>query len=242
MRIIFVGLLAVILNINLYSQESHMDTVAIMILNKMGTLIGELESCSFTLKTSSDEIDVDLGLVKYFKVNQVYLVGPDKMLINSRGDKGHIGYWYNGEKLMYYSYTENNYGVIDAPPTIMATIDTVHTRYGIDFPAADFFYPTFTEDLIADFDQIIFAGQSQVDGKNSYQIIAKNDQMSIQIWISDDALFLPTKFVIVYYDISPNQQFEGTFSDWSLNPELPNEMFEFSPPPGASQLILLPKY
>jgi hypothetical protein len=241
MRIIFIGLLALILNLNMYAQEPHIDTVAIMILNKMGTLIGELQSCSFTLETSSDEIDVDLGLVKYFKVNQVYMVGPDKMLVNTQGDKGHLGYWYNGERLMYYSYTDNNYGVIDAPPTIMATIDSIHKNYGIDFPAADFFYPTFTDDLIADFDQIIFAGYGQLDGKNCFRIIAKNDNMSVQIWISDDALFLPTKFVIVYYDIVPNQQFEGTFSDWRLNPDLPNEMFEFTPPPKAVELIILKK-
>jgi len=241
MKIIFLGLFTVILSFNIYAQDSQIDTVAIMILNKMGTLIGELQSCSYTLKTSTDEIDVDLGLVKYFNVSNVYMVGPDKMLVNTQGDKGHRGYWYNGKRLMYYSYTENNYGVIDAPPTIMATIDSIHKNYGIDFPAADFFYPSFTDDLIAQNNQIILAGQSQVDGKNCFHIIAKNDQMSIQIWISDDALFLPTKYIIAYYDIVPNQQYEATFSDWKLNPELPNEMFEFTPPPQAEQLILMAK-
>jgi len=65
--------------------------------------------------------------------------------------------------------------------------------------------------------------------------------MSIQIWISDDALFLPMKFVISYYDQIPNQQYEATFSDWKLNPQLPDEMFEFTPPPQAEELILLAK-
>jgi hypothetical protein len=231
----------VALSLRRYAQESKIDTTAIMILDKMADMIGELSSCSFTLNTSNDAIDVDLGLIKYFNVHQVYMVGPDKMLINSQGDKGHRGFWYNGKQLMYYSYSENNYGVIDAPSDILATIDTVHKNYGIDFPAADFFYPTFTDDLIAQSDEIVYVGKSKVADKDCFHVIAKNEEMSIQIWISDDALLLPMKFVIVYYDINPNEQYEGTFSDWRLNPELPNAMFEFTPPPGANRLRLAPQ-
>jgi len=207
----------------------------------MGNLIGELESCSFTLKTSEDGIDVNLGLIKYFNVHQIYMVGPDKMLINSQGDKGHRGLWYNGKQLVSYSYTEKNYGMIEAPANILATIDTVHKNYGIEFPAADFFYPSFTIDLIDQCDNIIFVGKSKVDNKDCFHIIAQNEAMSIQIWISDDALFLPKKFVIVYYDVQPNQQYQATFSDWKLNPQLPNEMFEFTPPPQAEQLKIIAK-
>ncbi len=241
MKRVFFGAMFLFLSFNLYSQTTQIDSVAIMMLNKMGNLIGELESCSFTLNTSEDGIDVNLGLIKYFGVHQVYLVGPDKMLINSQGDKGHRGFWYNGKQLQYYSYTENNFAVIDAPPNIIATIDTVHIKYGIDFPAADFFYPTFTLDLIEEYNNIIYVGKSRVDDKACFHLIAQNEEMSIQIWLSDDALFLPVKFVIVYYDVEPNQQYEATFSDWKLNPQLPDEMFEFTPPPQAEELILLAK-
>ncbi len=133
MRRVYFGVIFLVLSFNSYSQTPQIDTVAIMLLDKMGSVIGELESCSFTLNTSNDGIDVDLGLIKYFNVHQVYMVGPDKMLINSQGDKGHRGFWYNGKKLMYYSYTENNYGAIDAPDNIIATIDFVNKNYGIDY-------------------------------------------------------------------------------------------------------------
>ena len=241
MKAFIVPLLLFVTSFNIYPQNSQIDTVAIMILNKMGGLIGQLESCNFTLKTSEDVIDIDLGLVKYFTVHQVYLVGPDKMMVNSRGDKGHRGYWYNGKHLKYYSYSENNFAVLDAPSNILATIDTVHDIYGIEFPAADFFYPTFTIDLLNQYGDIIFVGKSKVDDRDCFHIIASNDLMSIQIWISDDALFLPVKFVVSYYDINPNRQYEATFSDWILNPQLPNEMFEFTPPPTAAKVTIIAK-
>lgn len=233
--------LFIVFGINLYSQNFQIDTVAVTLLDKMGSIIGGLNSCSFTLNNSNDAIDVDLGLIKYFNTHQVYMVGPDKMLINSAGDNGHKGYWYNGKKLAYYSYTENNFAIIDAPSNIMATIDSVNKTYGIDFPAADFFYPSFTDDLIRQSDEIIYAGRSKIADKNCFHIIARNKSMGIQIWISDDAMFLPVKLVITYYDVIPNIQYEATFSDWKMNENIPDAMFDFIPPAGANELILLEK-
>ena len=229
------------MSLQIFAQESRFDSTAILILDKMSSVIGDLSSCGYTLNTSNDQIDVELGLVKQFTVHQVYMVGPDKMLVDSHGEKGHRGFWYNGKQLAYYSYTENNYAVIDAPSNIISTIDTVNKTYGIEFPAADFFYPTFTDDLIENNDEIVFVGKSIIIDKDCFHIIARNSVMSIQIWISDDALFLPVRTVIVYYDVSPNQQYEATFSNWQINPELPNAIFEFSPPRDANRLKLVAK-
>lgn len=225
----------------LFAQQSIYDTTAILLLDKMGSVIGDIQSCSFTLNTSNDVIDIELGLIKHFTLSKVYLVGPDKMLVDSRGEKGHRGLWYNGEQLFLYSYSENNYAVIDAPPTIISTIDTVNKTYGIDFPAADFLYPTFTLDLIDNNDEIILVGKSTINDRECFHIVAKNNYMSTQIWISDDALFLPMKMVIVDYNENPNAQYDATFSDWQINSEYPNAMFDFTPPPNANKVKLLAK-
>lgn len=238
---IFISNLVLLISLNTFAQDSNIDTTAVILLDRMGKIIGDLSSCSYKLNASNDQIDVELGLVKHFTTHQVYMVGPDKMIVDSRGEKGHRGFWYNGEQLAYYSYSENNYAVIDAPANIIATIDTVNKTYGIDFPAADFFYPSFTDDLIENNDEIVFVGKSSIDEQECFHIIARNSVMSTQVWISDDALFLPMKMVIVYYDISPNTQYEATFSNWQLNPTLPNTMFEFTPPAGANKLKLIAK-
>lgn len=230
------------LSFQLFAQETRIDTVAVKILDRLSDVIGDLGSCSFTLNTSQDVIvDYELGLIKHLDEHKVYMVGPDKMLINSRGDRGRRGYWYNGTELAYYSYDENNYAVIGAPSNIIATIDTVNKIYGIDFPAADFFYPSFTADLVDNSDQIIYLGTVYANGKDCFHIIAKSEDMSVQFWLADDALLLPVKMVIVYYKKNPSEQYEATFSGWRINPELPDAMFEFMPPPGANKVKMLPK-
>jgi hypothetical protein len=223
-----------------WAQTPRVDTVAVMILNRMADVIGQLNSCTFTLNTSVDVADPDYGIVKQFNEDEVILVGPDKMLIHAYGDKGHRGFWYNGCQLVFYSFDENNYAIVDVPPTIIETIDTVNKTYGIDFPAADIFYPTFTDDILANFDNLVFLGKKVLDDQECFYVLASNNNMSVQFWIANDAYNLPMKFIITYKN-DGNKQYEATFSNWQLNPEIPEAVFEFLPPPAAAKIILMPK-
>jgi hypothetical protein len=222
------------------SQDKTYDTIAIVILDHMSAILGDLSSCRFRLDVESDLSDPDLGVVTNHEVSDVSFGGPDKMLMDILGDKGHRGYWYNGKTLTWYSFTENNYVVIEVPDHIITMIDSVHDTYGIEFPAADFFYPTFTDDLINQSEIISYQGRTRLNDKTCYQIVAKNKEMTIQFWISDEVLFLPVKMVIVYHDKSRFQRYEASFSDWQINPGLPPAMFEFALPPGAHQVSIQP--
>jgi hypothetical protein len=234
--LIFIGLAV---SISAWAQTPRVDSVALMILNHMSDIIGDLNSCSFKLQTSVDVIDYDFGTIKQTGTDEVSMVGPDKMLVHSYGDKGHQGYWYNGEQVAYYSFSENNYATVAAQPDILSTIDSLNMNYNIDFPAADFFYPTFTDDILSQYPNILFAGIKNVAGQECFHVIVSNQQQTIQFWIANNAYSLPEKFVITYKN-HENMQYEATFSDWKLNPEIPEAVFEFLPPPNANRITLLP--
>jgi hypothetical protein len=223
------------------AEEPTDDPGAILILNQMTAVIGELQSCSFTLNTAQDVEDRDQGYITRFGVSEVYMVGPNKMLVDTKSDLGHRGYWYDGKTIAVYSYNENNYAIVKAPATIMQTVDAVHRDYGVDFPAADFFYPTLTNDLIEQTDRIAYLGVKRIAGRDCFHILATSKTMRIQMWIADDAVKLPVKFSITYYDRENAPQYEATFSDWQLNPILPLAMFDFVPPKHAAEVTLLPK-
>jgi hypothetical protein len=234
--LIFIGLAV---SISAWAQTPRVDSVALMILNHMSDIIGDLNSCSFKLQTSVDVIDYDFGTIKQTGTDEVSMVGPDKMLVHSYGDKGHQGYWYNGEQVTYYSFSENNYATVAAQPDILSTIDSLNMNYNIDFPAADFFYPTFTDDILSQYPNVLFAGIKNVAGQECFHVIVSNLQQTIQFWIANNAYSLPEKFVITYKN-HENMQYEASFSDWKLNPEIPEAVFEFLPPPNANRITLLP--
>jgi hypothetical protein len=222
-------------------QANRIDTVAISILDRMSAMIGSLNACTFTVHSNYDITSHYLGLVKHSDEEQVFLKGSDHLLIRSEGDKGSRTYLFNGKTFDYYSMDKNQYGELDAPATTLAMIDTINKAYGIDFPAADFFYPTFVDDILSESKILLFLGITQIDGKDCYHIAGTAKNKTYQFWISTDAYSLPVKVVIVYTDKEMNPQFEATLTDWKINPDLPDALFDFNVPPNAMKIKLTAK-
>jgi hypothetical protein len=224
------------------AQRSPYDSTALSILDHMGHIIGDLNAVAFDHSAAWDVPGEEFQMMQMSGRSRVYLQGPDKMFIDDRrNDNKHRGFWYNGQKFVYYSCDENNYAEVNAPYGIIPTIDTIHELYGVDFPGADFFYPTFTDDLIGQTDRIMYLGKQTVEGKECYHIMAYNDKVTIQIWISAERLPLPVKYVIYYKKKPGNPQYAGIFSDWMINPVFPQSMFDFIPPPGARKVEIMPR-
>lgn len=140
---------------------------------------------------------------------------------------------------MYYSFSENNYSVVDTPDTTLEMIDQLNNEYEIDFPAADFFYPTFTDDLINHFKTIRYLGKSMVNGKEHFHIAADNEELNIQMWIANDSFMLPSRFAIIYKKKNGQPQYYASMSEWNINPNLPEQMFEFVPPVEAKEINMM---
>jgi hypothetical protein len=222
------------------AQTRRVDTVAVSILDRMSAMIGDLGSCSVTIKSNYDIVSHQLGLVKHSDEEQLYLHGPNKLLVRSEGDKGSRDFYFNGKTLSYYSLDNNQYGQIEAPASVMEMIDTVNKLYGIDFPVADFFYPTFVDDILAESGSLVYLGLTKVDGKECFHIAGTAKDKTFQFWIANDAWSLPVKVVIVYTGREMTPQYEAVLSNWQVNPTLPDAMFEFSVPHLAKRVKLVP--
>jgi len=239
MKQTIISFLGLFLASGMMAQENKFDPAAIMILDRMSDVIGDMTSCSFKTSVAHDVADPDFGMVKQFVQSEVYLVGPDKMLVNYWGPHGHRQCWYDGKQFAIYDFEEKNYGMVPAPNNIIATIDSIHEHFGFDFPAADFLYPAFTDDLLESCDRIAFNGRAEINGHECFQVIAKNATTTSQIWISNDAFNLPVRYVITYDSKPGHPQYDCTFTDWQVNPDLPNAMFNFVPPPGTHEVRLM---
>jgi hypothetical protein len=218
----------------------RIDTVAVAILDRMSKVIGELGSASVTIKANYDISSKDLGLIKHSDEEQLFLHGPDKMLWKTEGDRGSRDFYFDGKQFSYYSHDKNQYGQVEADMNIVEMIDTVNKLYGIDFPAADFLYPSFVDDILADSKELVYLGLTKVDGKDCYHIAGKAQDKTFQFWISNDAFSLPIKMVIVYTTQEMNPQYEAVLSDWQVNPTLPDAIFDFNVPHKATRVKLLP--
>jgi hypothetical protein len=225
---------------HLEAQTRRIDTVAVSILDKMSAMIGELSSCSVNIRSNYDVSSKELGLIKHSDEQQLFLHGPSQLLLKSDGDQGSRDFYFDGKTLTYYSMDKNQYGQIDAPANVVEMIDTVNKMYGIEFPAADFFYPSFVDDILADSKTLVYLGLTKVDGKDCYHLAGTTNDKTYQFWIADDAFTLPVKMVVIYTNKEMRPQYEATLSDWQVNPSLPDALFTFTVPHRARKVKLMP--
>jgi hypothetical protein len=170
MKRAIIGLSILSITLHVAGQGKRHDSVTIVIVDRMADVIGDMVFCSFKLHTVHDVADPFYGLVKYFIDYEVYLSGPNKLLVEAHGYKGYRQMMYNGMQLAYYSFDKRNYGIIPATETIIKTIDQINKDYGIEFPAADFIYPAFTDDLMESADSLLFLDTTQIQDKKYFHI------------------------------------------------------------------------
>lgn len=230
----------VIITFTAKSQTKGIDSTAVYILNKTTESLQYIKSCSFKAIITYDIFNESLGLIKHSVNEKVSIKFPDKMKIISTGDKGNRSLLYNGKNLNSYSFDNNTYAVTTAPKSVIETIDETSKKFGIEFPAADFFYESFLEDLKSEKGNLVYLGKTILDDKECYHIAGTDPNKSFQFWINDD-YFLPIKMVIVYTNDKDKPQYEAVYKDWVINTDFPDYMFEFFPPPKAAKVKLVPR-
>ncbi len=214
------------------NKSGFYDQSAIQALDKLSETIGNLSSASFTINT--EIVTNDGATDTIVKQSDVYLSGSNQMYVYfSRADV-RKGYWYKDAKLSVLDFDHDQYDEVPAPATIMETIDSIHNRYNIDFPAADFLYPTLTDDLMAQFDTIAVLGSKVIDDVSCKEINATNANLDVYMLI-DEATNLPKQLEIYHLGERNGETFIATYSNWRTNPNLPDELFEFSPPASSTK-------
>ena len=223
------------------AQEEKIDSTAMLILDRMSGLFGELKSVGFSTNVAKDVVYSENLFIKEFGSSRARFTGPNKLSVRLTGEKSDDLYSYDGTQMVYYSYTNNLYAVADAPDNLIETIDWLYTDFGVEMTLADLFYPSFSRDFAENMDYVEFLGVTLIDGVRTFHIGAANENVTFQLWISDDGYFLPKKVLITYLDGAYSHQHETDFYDWELNQDYPESIFEFLPPPSAKQITWIKK-
>ena len=237
-----ISILAVTLlsSLSLWAMPARIDTVAVTVLDRMSALMADIKSGSVVVKSNYDVATQELGLVKHADEEHLYWDATNKLYMSAEGDKGIRNFFYNGKTFTYYSFTKNQYAQTNAPTNTIDMIDTMNRSYGIDFPAADYLYQSFVDDILKEANSIEMLGMVKVGGKNCFHIAGTSNDKTFQFWITEAPFYLPAKMVVVYTNDPMRPQYEATYNDWQINPVLPNSIFEFQTPPNAKKIKFSP--
>lgn len=220
-------------------SDKYLEEKAINTLDATTKTIGNMTSCSLRIINESTEV-VDGESVLHVRQSDVYLRGSNSLHVYVNADDVRKGLWYNGEELSVFRFDENTYDVTVAPANTIAMIDSIHSIYGVDFPAADIFYPTLTDDVIANFDSVFYLGTQEVNGILCKGVNATNATLNVWLYV-DDATNLPVQLAIYGKGTRDGEVYVSNYQDWQINPALGDEIFKFSPPANATKAAIFKK-
>lgn len=212
---------------------------AVILLQKTGEAVQSSHKKSFTLIV--DEEKLDPNEKKYHIHNEYHIktAFPGKIFVDGKRNGENYQMYYDGLYFTYYSKDENNYITLNAPPTSAELIDSLHHTYGFKFPAGDFFYPSFAEDIKDNFKNIDIVGTETIESEPCTEIHFQNTDYDVNISVSDKTS-LPKKFTIIYKN-EKDVAYKATFKDWNLTTAFSDSVFHFVAPENSRLIDIVSK-
>jgi hypothetical protein len=93
--------------------------------------------------------------------------------------------------------------------------------------------------LTASITEGVVVGKSIVGGVKCDHLAFRTPVVDWQIWIADGDEPLPHKYVLTTMDDPAYPQYLVLMSNWNVTPDIDEEMFMFTSPPGATEIEFL---
>jgi hypothetical protein len=168
--------------------------------------------------------DVQLGSgqqVQAGRTMDLQVRRPNRFHAEVHSTRRNRGLYYDGTSITLLNRVQNFYGSIPAPASLDEALDVASERFGITLPL---------EDLIV---------------SDPYQNAMRKVTSGIRLgpvtvlgvpWIEDGARPVPRKIVITYKDEEGTPEYTAILSNWDFQTKLPDFLFTFEPPTGATEI------
>jgi hypothetical protein len=167
---------------------------------------------------------------------RVALRRPDRLAGDASGDALNRSFYYDGQTFSAIDKEQNVWASGTVPPTIDEALDTVLEQTGTVLPLADFLYADAYERLMAHVQRGAYLGIHEAAGVPCHHLSFEQATIDWQLWIDAGAEPLPRKLVIAYKTEDEVPQYSVTIRKWNMKPTLPDALFAFSPPEGATRV------
>ena len=113
-------------------------------------------------------------------------------------------------------------------------MDILTEEAGAYLPGRDLFYEDVAEELLAEVQEAHYLGVAPVAGMACHYVVFRGPDVDWHLWINESNM-LPSKYLITSKWMAGAPEFEMTFSNWNLNPNISDQTFVLSAPEGYTQ-------
>ena len=218
-------------------QSVQIEPAAMSALHTMGAYLRSLKSFQVEAVTSTEDVLEDGQKVQFAGVTNVLARMPNRLRITVASDRRDRVYVYDGKEFTLLAKRVNYYATVPAPPTIGELANLVNEKFNIELPLEDLFRWGGKQSQDAVIRSAMFVGPSAIGGVTCGHYAFRQDGLDWQVWIQMGDHPLPRKLVLTTMDDEARPQYVATFT-WNLGPSFNDAAFTFTPPKGASKVVL----
>jgi hypothetical protein len=212
------------------------DPHADEILKRMGEYLGKAPFFSVSAEVWQD-VQLSTGQrVQAGRNIELQVRRPDRLHAEVYSARRNRELVYDGSAITLFNRVQNFYGTVHAPGSLDEALDVASEKFGISMPLEDFIRSDPHKDLLEKVTSGIDIGPVMVMGVTCEHLAFTQDNIDWQVWIENGARPVPRKFVITYKDEPESPQYTAIFSNWDFTTKLPDFVFKFEPPEGASKI------
>ena len=195
----------------------------------------------FKVYDTSDEVTESGEMIQYAHVRTVVLRRPDRLMMETRGDRSNTTLWYDGSLFTLLDREKNVYAQLKAPATLDETIDMVYDRYGISTPLADMLSGDIYAVLMDSVITCRYLGLGLAGERTCHHIAATQKDVDWQAWIDQGKNPHLRKLVITYKQLDGSPQYTVMLVEAEALTSVSPGTFAFQLPKGATEVEPVPR-
>jgi hypothetical protein len=217
-------------------DKSAIDARADELLKRMGDYLGQAKFFSVSAEVWQD-IQLSSGQrIQAGRTVELQVRRPDRLRAEVHSTRHNRELLYDGSAITLLNRVQNFYGTAHASGSLDEAMDVASEKFGIAMPLEDFLRSDPHKDLVKKATSGTDIGPVTVMGVPCEHLAFMQDNIDWQVWIESGARPVPRKFVITYKDEPDSPQYTAIFSNWDFTTKLPDFLFKFEPPAGASKI------
>lgn len=217
-------------------RKADIDEEALKILKKATDYLTSLKQFRLKGNTVEDVVQESGQKLQFSSTIEVYEQRPNRMFASRIDDDGIVRrFWYDGKSATMYDEGQNVYGKIRAPDTIDAMLDYVEKIVESPRPLADLLYNDLSH--LSDYPLSgKYVDVSFIEGIACDHLAFRGESVDWQIWVDRGEKPFIQKVVITYKELPGAPQFTARMVEWDIQPNISDDLFQFSAPEGARQI------
>ena len=213
-----------------------LDPRADQVLRAMATLLASTKSFAFEAEERFDEIPSGQPRTLLTNVRRVAIQRPNRLAADAEGDTLSRSVWFDGQNFSVYDRAQNTYAGIPTAGSIDTALDTLSDKYDVSVPLADLLYSDPYAVLTEDVTYSRYLGLHRAAGVLCHHLVFAQSTIEWQIWIDAGEQPLVRQLAISYVREPGEPQYLATLTKWKLSPNIPENIFHFDPPDGATRV------